>query len=351
METFFKKYFWLFEVAIVVVAALLVALGVSRLVGAGVAKYTIAVPEGAPEPPTAVASGTDAPPRIATGVFPVPEPEIPVDPCAEVTCEEGQRCNSLTGECEIVEDEAAAEEVGDGTPCPASDIAMNLVGTMVSDHPDWSIAILHNPSTDKTEFVRTGAQILAQADVTRIERNRVFLNRNGNTECLRPGGADAATAAATRARPAARAAARRPARPQPVAQSAAPAAAAPAQQTIQQRIRTGVRRTGAGEYSINRETLTEVLRDPAAMRDQQPQVSPFFEDSQAAGYRLDGIRSGSMFSAIGIRNGDVIRAVNGQTVDSPARAMQLYESLLTQGRVELEVQRQGRRQTLTYNIQ
>ena len=87
------------------------------------------------------------------------------------------------------------------------------------------------------------------------------------------------------------------------------------------------------------------------LREQAPRVQPHYRDGRPNGFRLNGLSSDSIFSAIGIRNGDVIHSVNGQVVDSPQRAMELYRSLMTSSRVEMTVERRGQQETLTYQIQ
>jgi general secretion pathway protein C len=86
------------------------------------------------------------------------------------------------------------------------------------------------------------------------------------------------------------------------------------------------------------------------MESQAPRVLPNYVNGQPQGFRLQGIRSGSIFSAIGIRNGDVIVGVNGTEIDSPQRAMEIYQAMLQQDTVEMEVLRRGRPHTLNYTI-
>lgn len=360
METFFKKYFWTAQVAFVVVAALLLAGAVSGFVSSAFADYSVAVPEmagldgAAPdltevEPPQTIpicAFGCDPPPPV-------------VDLCAEVECEEDEECNSATGECEAVEAETEPEP-SDGR-CIESDIAINLVGTMVSDDDSWSLAILHNPSLTQTQFARVGTSLLAEAEVTRIERNRIFLLRNGQEECLRPGDQQERTAraAATRQRSTAAASSNNsntrttstPSRSNPVSRNNDTAAPEPAaDQTLEQRIAAQIERTDDGSYQVPRDLIQEVANNSSLMEQHAPRVVPNYVNGQPRGFRLQGIRSGSIFSAIGIRNGDVIVGVNGTEIDSPQRALELYQAMLQQDQVTMEILRRGRSQTIRYNI-
>lgn len=354
METLFRKYFWAIQLAVLVVSAVLLGAGVTRFAAARLAPLSVTV-----APAGDLGDLEEDEPIVARAVpenaFPVEEAPVPVDQCADVMCQDGEICNPSTGQCEVdeatLDDDAADSEFDPGKPCTDSELAISLAGTMVSDTPGWSIAILHNPATNKTEFARHGTRLLNQAEVIRIQRNRVFIDRGGAIECLRP--ASVREAARQREQQNPSAASRTPATraPTPSARRGEAAPAETPSESTTDDIRSGISRTGANSYRIERSTLNEVLSDQNALRDQAPRVQPHYRDGKPNGFRLNGLSSDSIFSEIGIRNGDVIHAVNGQVVDSPQRAMELYRSLMTSSRVELTVERRGQQQTLTYQIQ
>lgn len=353
METFFKKYFWTAQAGAVVLGALLLAGAVNGFVGSTYAKYSVAAPATVLDGPPALTDERNEEVDIdPNALWPPPPPPPVVDLCADVECEEDQTCNPVSGECEAVVEETS-DEPSDGR-CIESDIALNLVGTMVSDDAEWSVAILRNPSLNQTQFARIGTNLLAEGEVTRIERTRIFMMRNGREECLRPGDQQA-RAARTPARPTAAPTAR-PTRPTPVERPSRPgrpaASANNANQggSIEERIRNGVTRTDDGSYEVPRDLIQEVANNAQLMEQQAPRVLPNYVNGQPQGFRLQGIRSGSIFSAIGIRNGDVIVGVNGTEIDSPQRAMEIYQAMLQQETVEMEILRRGRPQTLNYNI-
>lgn len=355
METFFKKYFWVLQAAFVVAVAFLGAGIVNAVGGSIAAPFSVAVPaidgsgegEGDEREATVVEVRDDG-----LEITAEPPRERPPDPCEGVVCEDDEECQG--GECVPVEE--PEPELAEGR-CLESDIAINLVGTMVADDPTWSLAILHNPSTSKTQFASIGTNLLAEADVTRIERNRIFLRRNGREECLRPGdqatrqqrsGGGTTRTTATTATPRRGGRASAPsARPTPTPARAEPARPA----ALEDRVRTAVTQGADGSYNVPRDLIQEVANDRSLMEQQAPRVVPNYVNGQPRGFRLQGIRAGSIFSAIGIRNGDVITGVNGTVIDSPQRALSLYEAMLQQDNVEVQVLRRGREQTLNYSIQ
>ncbi|TVR04023.1 MAG: hypothetical protein EA398_03460 [Deltaproteobacteria bacterium] len=354
MEQLFRKHFWAIQLAVAIVVALLLAAAINAFVGAFLTRFTV------PPAPTGEVTVTDAlartdRPFVPDAVFGETQPPAPIDPCAEVTCAEGERCNPTTAECEPDPDAETDEEAPaafDDGRCLDSDIAINLAGTMVASDAMFSVAVLQNPSDNRTHFARVGGRILDQAEVTRIERSRVFLVRDGVEECLRFGDQ------ATRAQRRQRMEQERPTPPRPSPAQAADqprreaVAARPAQRagTLQERVAQGVEQTGPNEFAIQRDVLEEVANNSSFMQAQAPQVVPTYRDGQPNGFRLQGVRGDSIFGRLGIRNGDVIQSVNGQVLDSPQRALMLYEQLLASGSVELTIERGGRTRSVSYQL-
>ena len=69
------------------------------------------------------------------------------------------------------------------------------------------------------------------------------------------------------------------------------------------------------------------------------------------GLSLSNIKNGSIFTKMGLRNGDVILRVNGKQIRTLDDALALYENLRTSKRVELQVSRRGRTRELQYVIE
>lgn len=346
LETFFKRYFWTLQLGVIALSALLLGAAANRFGLSRAADFSVAVPaEGSATRGRQADDQPTLPEPLSEVGFPQREPERPPNPCEDVECDEGQQCNRQTGQCEATEPVAEEEESEDG-PCPDTDISIQLAGTMVADDPAWSVAVLHNASESKTEFVRIGDELMAQATVTAIGRNRVMLLRDGRRECLRPEAFRQAAAARAERQPAV-------ARPSRTTGNRGGNSGGDneEEQSTEDIARSSVERTGPNEYSIDREALDAVINDNSALREQAPRVSPHYRDGRPNGFRLSGLRSDSIFSQIGIRNGDVIHSVNGQVIDSPQRAMQLYQQLQQTGNVALVVERGGRQQTINYAIQ
>jgi len=68
------------------------------------------------------------------------------------------------------------------------------------------------------------------------------------------------------------------------------------------------------------------------------------------GFLVRQIQPGSLYEKLGLRPGDVIRNVNGQALTSMEDVMKLYQQFGSAQRVLVEVQRQGRNETLYYDM-
>jgi general secretion pathway protein C len=68
------------------------------------------------------------------------------------------------------------------------------------------------------------------------------------------------------------------------------------------------------------------------------------------GFRFVAIQPNSIYEKLGFKPMDVIKRVNGQEVNSPTKAMELYNALKTESRLQLTVERNGREELFKYDI-
>lgn len=339
METLFKRYFWAIQLSVAILAALLIGAGLSRLVLAKLAPFGVAIP----------------PAGMATGPAAKPNAKLPLDPisevgfaqtddgdddenrCQDVACEDGMNCDPETGNCVPDTEEEQDDESVEHGPCYDTELKINLSGTMVSSDPEWAVAILHDPGTQKTVFAKIGDTLLNQAKVTDIQRNRVMIQRDGYAECIRPESVRQAVKD-------------KPKQKRIAASTNTTSSEKPSAGSIADVGDDAVKKTGTNEYQIDKNALNSVMNNQAELKKQAPTVTPFYRDGKPQGFRLSSVKSDSVFSQLGIKNGDVIHSVNGQVIDSPQRAMSLYKQLGQTGTVKMEVERGGRPVTFTYDI-
>ncbi|MFC1829875.1 type II secretion system protein GspC, partial [Thermodesulfobacteriota bacterium] len=83
---------------------------------------------------------------------------------------------------------------------------------------------------------------------------------------------------------------------------------------------------------------------------QQVKIQPHFEDGEPDGLQLSNIKPSSIFRRMGLRNGDVISAVDGKKIHSVDDAMELYNSMQSASNFKLEIKRRGRSETMDYSF-
>ncbi len=82
----------------------------------------------------------------------------------------------------------------------------------------------------------------------------------------------------------------------------------------------------------------------------QVRVQPHYKDGQADGLMLSQVRPNSIFTKMGLRNGDIIQGVDGEPITSPDEIMELYEELKSGSSMSLQISRRGQEKMLNYRF-
>ena len=213
--------------------------------------------------------------------------------------------------------EVQAENIDlEGMPVAVQSLGLKLVGTVVADKPEDSSAIIEDLSSRKQEVYHEGDEV-KNTRIKRILRHNVVINTGGRDEVLtmmeeESTGTSAAPARPTRGRP------------------------TPPSET--------------SSIQLDREELESQMADLNELM-QQVRIRPFMEGKNPAGFLVSNIKPGSLFSKMGLRNGDVIQGVNGETITTPDQAIELYESLMEGGSIDLDIKRGRRTQKLRYAVE
>ncbi len=101
------------------------------------------------------------------------------------------------------------------------------------------------------------------------------------------------------------------------------------------------RQTNVSTRSIQAVVAQNVSRLADAIR-----PTPFFQNGQQQGYRVYPGRNRKQFAALGLRPGDLIKQIDGQSLNDPTQAMQIFQTLGTASQVSVTVERNGTQQTL-----
>ncbi|MBL7214037.1 MAG: PDZ domain-containing protein [Desulfobacteraceae bacterium] len=82
----------------------------------------------------------------------------------------------------------------------------------------------------------------------------------------------------------------------------------------------------------------------------QVRVRPRIKDGKPDGLQLARIKSGSIFSKLGLKNGDVVQKINGSPIKSPDDVFSLYQRLKSGSHVSVDIIRKGETKTITYSF-
>lgn len=207
-------------------------------------------------------------------------------------------------------------------PVPTQ-LPLNLIGTIVHSNPSKSVASIDHKSKNQTISVRVKAEVDNLFEVLKIERNKViFRNLNNNQleyiEIQAKSKISFQGSLATNSTKS----------DNEVIKSMAP-----------------------NQFSLKRSDLLKYTSNLASLLQQArsaPHKNP--RTGEVDGFTILDFQPGSIFEQLGINRMDVIKAVNGEPVDNPGKAMELYNALKNSDKVSISIERGGRNEDLEYNI-
>ncbi|MBU4427610.1 MAG: PDZ domain-containing protein, partial [Proteobacteria bacterium] len=101
--------------------------------------------------------------------------------------------------------------------------------------------------------------------------------------------------------------------------------------------------------TVSRKDIQSSLKDINELMS-QVRIRPHFKDGKSDGLSVSRIKGGSIFSKLGLRNGDIVQKINDEPINSPDEVLALYEKLKSGSRVSLEVTRKGEPKTMDYRF-
>jgi general secretion pathway protein C len=224
---------------------------------------------------------------------------------------------------------------------------LKLIGTVVGD-TQYTYAVIEDLSSKRQELYRMG-DLVKEAKVIEITRNRVVLDNRGRREELlsfeKPDSGPPPAAAASS--PVAPGLPRRPA-PAPPPQEPRETESEHEGEPIEEEV--DIERVSENTWRINRDTFVEQLDNLGALM-KDARLTPHFNAGQSDGFMLSNLPPNSVLARMGLRNGDIMKGVNGQKFSSLEDVLQIYQQLQSEPALQLEIERGSRAETLTYEIQ
>ena len=181
-----------------------------------------------------------------------------------------------------------------------------LKGTHASTVSEYAVAIISDGGSDEQVYV-VGDPVTSGAKLHAVYVDRVVLNENGALTNLDL--------------------------PDDFPQSSTP----PRRRVTSSSTRTAAPAKGSIQSVVaqNISKLSDVIRP-----------TPYFVNGQQQGYRVYPGRDRRQFAELGLRPGDLIKDIDGQSLTDPTQAMKIFQSLNSADQVSVTVERNGQPETI-----
>ncbi|HVP68987.1 MAG TPA: type II secretion system protein GspC [Anaeromyxobacteraceae bacterium] len=322
LEVFLKKYSWTANLVLLFAAAWLLARTVNTAAGA-VIRPTPAIDLAtlpASPPPAPITAALDV--EKLYPLFGLQPPAVPAPGAAEATPPAPRTCTDLRA------------------PPVATSLRAQLVGALVADEPRWSTAVIADTSSRETRTYGIGESILG-APLLSVERLRderdatgrgfrvvAIVCNDGQKQYIdfETGGGGTNVGVA-------------PVPPPPFAAGARDDSIPP----------DGIRKVADNRYDVKKSVIDGTLSNLNAVAT-QARIVPSFKNGVANGFKVFSIQPNSFYSAIGVENGDVIQKINGYEMNSPDKALEIYQKLHDAQHITMDIERNGQIVRKEYNI-
>ena len=200
-----------------------------------------------------------------------------------------------------------------------SGLPLNLIGTIVHSNPAKSIATIEIKSKNLTLSFSPEKEIENIANVIKIERGKVIIRNlnNSRLEFL-----EMKTGAKLNFG---------------VSQTAEPSG--------------DVKQIAKNKFEVNKTDLQKHLSDLPNLL-QQARTVPHRNPStgEIDGFTLLDFQPDSVFSQLGLQKMDILKGVNGEDITTPAKAMELFNTLKGAKSITVEFERNGKKEKNSYTI-
>lgn len=195
------------------------------------------------------------------------------------------------------------------------ELGLKLIGAIAGD-PATSRAVLQNKATGVALPYKIG-DVVGAATIESIESDRVVVRHAGRRKAL-PLQSGAATPAKGRSSEE---------KPQSTTPVGKPAASAEQQ----------------SPRNLPKLSYVEEVFHKA-------KVEPYVQNGQTEGLTITGLEDTPLSGLFGLKNGDVVQAVNGQTLTSKQKAFQVLQKAKKQSKLQIQLIRDGKSKELSFDL-
>lgn len=187
---------------------------------------------------------------------------------------------------------------------PPSPLMLSLIGTFVTKGQE-PYAIIEDKKKQNQDMFLIGQSIFEQAVLKKIYEDRVEVDHNGTIEVLRL---------------------------DEISGGSAPTSS-----------------SDSDDYVVDEAELDKGLENLPLLLTQARAV-PYFKDGRSIGLRLFAIKTGSLYEKVGLRNGDILKTINGNNLGDISQALKLFEQLKQERSINLVLERDKQDREFKYTI-
>jgi general secretion pathway protein C len=193
---------------------------------------------------------------------------------------------------------------------------LELIGTMAGP-PKISLALIAKKTEgNKVDVYRIGDKV-GEYELTAIERRLVRLFKEGQEEVLKLPDDGKKLA------------------------SAAP--------FTTENVADGIKKIGEDERVVDRRVIDSTFENFGKLM-RQARIVPHMQSGKIDGFKVYRIKDNSLYKQIGLEDGDIIKRVNGSSIEGPEDGLKLFEVFKTAKSITLDLERKGAKKTLSYSV-
>lgn len=206
---------------------------------------------------------------------------------------------------------------------PVTTLSLLLKGVIAAQPMSRALAIIADKGGSNEQLYGLGEQIPGNASIREIHADRVIISRGGILETLFLEGSQSTETT----------------RSSPSVTSRSPNQGA-----------AKISALGDGNnYRIEQDYWEERLADlPGLSREVGVEI--YKEDDEQRGYKLLSSQGSRLLTSLGLQPGDILLSVNGRPMNSVQEGLAAYQQIRNGGRVQIEIIRNGRRESRVYDI-
>lgn len=245
--------------------------------------------------------------------------------------------NIFNIEGKVPEDEEAKQEetpAYSGNEAIKSKLPLVLHGTIYGGDPYSGLAMIEDTNRKSISSFMVGDSLGHSAKIAEIWREKVIIDLGDHKEYIELERKELAI----RARKKTKAGPKADAKPQ--------YASEPPPDTYKEE---GFERAGT-EIVVSNDFRRKLLTVDFAKVLQDAKAEPNFAGGELNGFKLNRIRTDSIYEKAGLQNNDIVKEVNGVPLTDTAQAIKLLNSLRGENEIEVRIERDGKPVTLNLQV-